>query len=147
MNKSKTAKQTNKGLAERYAVENTFSADQLIDAWSKGVQQGIGIPNFLNETFSLLRNATSIILDFYNKNLTKASCFSVFMRVLPHKVNFIAAIDKDVYLDDDACRPIYLESAKIAQENPFISISFIPCTDDMPINVSSLNADDYVKIM
>jgi hypothetical protein len=120
MDKLKTVKRPNKDLTERYAVENTFS---------------------------LLRNSTSIILDFYNKNLTKANCFSVFMRVLPHKVNFIAAIDKDVYLDDDACRPIYLESAKITQKNPYISISFIPCTDDMPVNVSSLNADDYVKIM
>jgi hypothetical protein len=147
MDKPEIVKKTNKDLMEKYAVENTFSADQLIDAWSKGVQQGTGIPDFLNETFSLLRNSTSIILDFYNKNLTKANCFSVFMKVLPHKVNFIATIDKDVYLDDDACRPVYLESAKITQKNPFISISFIPCTDDKSVNVSALNADNYVKIM
>ncbi|MDH6326923.1 hypothetical protein M2443_001391 [Parabacteroides sp. PH5-16] len=142
-----TGKTAKKATTERYVKENSFSADQLIDAWSKGIQQGSGIPNMFNEAFSLLMSSTSIIVDFYNKNLTKADCSSLFMRVLPCKVNFIAAISKDLYFDDERSKPIYLASAKITQQNPAISISFMPYTDDKSINIASLNADDYVKIM
>lgn len=144
---TKTLQETRKQVGGVSAIKDSFTADQLIDAYTKGVDKGIGLSATFYDAITLLRDSSRIILDFYNKNLKGSNCSFVFMRANPYRVNFIAAIDKDFYFNDEACRPIYDASADITREHPNIDISFMPCVGEDSINIAALNADDYVRVI
>ena len=63
------------------------------------------------------------------------------------KTYFIAAIDKDVYFDENKSREIYACAINIMQKNPDISISIMPCEDNESINRVSLKADNYIELV
>lgn len=153
MNTKITKKSTKRSVAEidskaTLLFENSFTADNLIDAWIKGYEQGGG--NAVQQQFEfvkLFQLSSDVIKTFYHEILESNMCFSVFMKMIPDRAYFITAIDTKLYFDDEKCRPIYEESARITRDYPQISISFMPCDSRETINRVSLFADNYVEIM
>lgn len=127
-------------------VDGNFTADNLIDAYLKGHQDGCKMIVDLKSIFSLIQSSSAAISDFYNNSLKENGCYSVFMKILD-KTYFIAAIDKDVYFDERKGREIYSCAIDIMRRNPGISISIMPCDSDESINRISLKADNYIELV
>lgn len=127
-------------------IDGAFTADNLIDAYLKGHRDGCKMVVDLQSIFGLIKRSSAAISDFYNHSLKENGCYSVFMKI-QDKTYFIAAIDKDVYFDENKSREIYACAINIMQENPDISISIMPCEDNESINRVSLKADNYIELV
>jgi hypothetical protein len=135
-------------VTERSKKEN-FSADDIIDAYESGKKDGINYytTTFKKELKSNLQKAIKTIEDFYKKSLDGKSHF-VMLRI--SSINYfdvIAALDRDIYFNDDKCKPIYEESFSLSRSNRNINISFIPSSGKESVNLESLIADDYLIIL
>ena len=81
-------------------IDGAFTADNLIDAYLKGHRDGCKMVVDLQSIFGLIKRSSAAISDFYNHSLKENGCYSVFMKI-QDKTYFIAAIDKDVYFDEN----------------------------------------------
>lgn len=143
------AKQKHKPFIQNKDVcvsDGHFTADNLIDAYLKGHQDGCKMVVDLKSIFSLIQSSSAAISDFYNNSLKENGCYSVFMKIMD-KTYFIAAIDKEVYFDERKSRDIYSCAIDIMRKNPGISISIMPCDGDESINRVSLKADNYIELV
>lgn len=146
MNTTKKATATHACSKELHILDGHFTADNLIDAYLKGHNDDCKIASDLASVFDLLRQSTAAINDFYNNSLKQNGCYSLFMKIMD-KTYFIAAIDKDVYFNEERSKDIYSTAIKIMQTNPGISISIMPCDNDSDINRISLKADNYIELL
>lgn len=92
------------------------------------------------------KNRYHYLITNFITNYIKSGYVSVFMRDTSGDVDFIIAIDKDLYFDDNKCKPLYDKSAEITRQNIHISISFMPCGSYDSIHSDRLKADGYVEI-
>lgn len=142
----KQSKKTCTPSKELHLLDGNFTANNLIDAYLKGHQDGCKMIVDLQNILSLLKHSSQAISDFYNNSLKDNGCFSIFMKILD-KTYFIAAVDKNVYFDEHRSNSIYSCAINIMRENPDISISIMPCENDNSINRISLKADNYIELV
>ena len=129
-----------------HLLDGHFTADNLIDAYLKGHHDGCKMVFDLQSIFGLLKRSSVAISDFYNHCLKENGCYSLFMKILD-KTYFLAAIDKDVYFNEEKSRAIYSCALDIMRKNPDIAISLMPCDGDNSINRVSLKADNFIELV
>ncbi|MDD2953273.1 MAG: hypothetical protein PHC95_08930 [Parabacteroides sp.] len=128
-------------------MDNCYTANDLIDAYKKGEQSHAMIADGMIYMGDLMKRSCEIIKTFYDANLRGKGCASIFMRIILDHTDFVIAIDKDLYFNEDYCRSLYKSAYDITRAEPQIMISFIPVEKACDINEESLAADTYIKIL
>lgn len=126
--------------------EKFFSADQMIDAYEKGCNDGFSqyIKNMRKEITTNISVATKRAEEFLQSiNIDNNICSSIYLRVIDvNQFDLLFAIKEDVFFDSSKSRPFYQKSIQFELSNPFISISFLPDIEN--INTNRLTADNYL---
>lgn len=126
----------------------SYTVDDIINAYEKGCDDGLSVylKKMRKELKSNLQNTLPIMEEFFNSiNLEKEDCKLMLLRLADtNRFNFIIAIDKDVFFNDQLCRPIYEKSFDIRRQNPNLDISFMPLNGSL--NIESLNSDNFIAI-
>lgn len=126
----------------------SYTVDDIINAYEKGCDDGLAtyLRKMRKDLKSNLQNTLPIMENFFNSiNLEKEHCKLMLLRLADiNKFNFIIAIDKDVFFDDQLCRPIYEKSFDVRKQNPNLDISFMPFNGSL--NIESLNSDNFIAI-
>jgi hypothetical protein len=128
-------------------MDNCYTANDLIDAYKKGQQSHEMLVDGMMYVGDLIKRSCEIIKSFYDSSLRGKGCISIFMRIILDHTDFVIAIDKDLYFNEDYCRSLYKSAYDITREEPQIMISFIPAENAEDINEKSLAADTYIKIL
>ena len=147
MNTIKIGNQTGTCHKSSTLFDGYFTADNLIDAYVKGLESYGNLPHSLSTAYNLLKKSGPIIRKFYDDHLKENKCFSIFMRLIVDKVDFIIALEDNIYFDENKCRPLYATASTLMIENRDISISFMPCKNESEINRMGLKADNYIEIV
>lgn len=125
-----------------------YTVDDIINAYQKGCDTGFAIS--LNKMKKELRNRLNevlpIIQQFYNSiNENASACKLIFLKLAGiNKFDFIVALDKDLFYNDDFCRPIYESSFDISDKYRNVGISFMPYSNDL--NYESLKSDNFIAV-
>lgn len=126
--------------------EKFFSADQMIDAYENGCNDGFSqyIKKMRKQITSNISIATSRAEEFLQSiNIDDSICSSIYLRVIDiNQFDLLFAIKEDVFFDSTKSRPFYQKSIEFELNNPFISISFLPDLEN--INTNRLTADNYL---
>lgn len=126
----------------------SYTVDDIINAYEKGYDDGFAayLRKMRKELKSNLQNTLPIMEDFFNSiNLEKEHCKLMLLRLADiNRFNFIIAIDKDVFFNDQLCQPIYEKSFDVRKQNPNLDISFMPFNGSL--NIESLNSDNFIAI-
>ncbi|WP_459187288.1 hypothetical protein ACGE0T_14255 [Parabacteroides sp. APC149_11_2_Y6] len=128
-------------------LDGNFTADELIDAYTRGQQSISQLPSILMSSLNLFKEASSVIKNFYEDNLRGKGCFSIFVRMVLDKISIIAVIDEDLFFDDAKSRMLYKSASDVTRKNKQISISFMACQKEEDINKDALLADNYFEIV
>lgn len=144
--KNKSSVNTKTSLDVPVYNEPTFTVDNMIEAWEKGVKDGCGIEITLKTVKGVLLMASGIINDFYENTLKDNGCISVYIRPKIQSAEFIIAINDGVYFDDLKARVLYEKSFEITRNTPNVSFSFIPANSESDIDDVALNNDYYIRI-
>lgn len=129
--------------------ENRFSADNVIDAYLKGHDEGSGsnLSVQFGDSLQILRNSLVAASDYFNNYLTDDDCISLFFKPhFPNKVSFLFAINENIYFNEERRKELYTTSSKYMQDKPYVYFSFMPCKDKASINEYSIKADNYIEI-
>lgn len=126
----------------------SFTVDDIINAYEKGCDDGLAVylKKMRKDLKSNLQGTLPVMEKFFNSiNLEKEHCKLMLLRLADiNKFNFIIAIDKDVFFNDQLCRPIYEQSFDVRKKNPNLDISFMPFNGSL--NIESLNSDNFIAI-
>lgn len=126
--------------------EKFFSANQMIDAYEKGCNDGYSqyVKKMRKEITSNITKATAIAEEFLRSiNVDNNICSSIYLRVIDiNQFDLLFAIKEEVFFDSTKSRPYYEKSIEFEQNNPFISIAFLPDLEN--INTNRLTADNYL---
>lgn len=130
------------------AENRSYTVDDMIDAYEKGCDEGLAtyFRKMRKELKTNLQNTLPIIEEFFNSiNLDNKSCKLMLLRLANiNKFDFIIAIDRDVFFNDDLCRPIYEQSFELRRKNSNLNISFMPFNGHL--NKESLYSDNFIAI-
>jgi selenocysteine lyase/cysteine desulfurase len=149
---STTLSQTKNSSTRRWGLtaspEKAFTADDMLDAYEQGKLAGI---NHYSEQLkeNLLRNLNKALPEverFYNSLPADTKQFMMLQIASINYFQVIVAISKEVFFDDEKCRPIYESSFEVSKRYDNINISFIPYQDKESINLESLIADNYLFV-
>jgi hypothetical protein len=128
--------------------EKTFTADNMIKAYEKGKLDGLNeypekIKDSLNKN---IRETVPALEKFYNRIPYSAGRFMMLRISAINYFQIIVALSKDVFFDDDKCRPIYKDSFAVCKELENVSIGFIPYDGEESVNMESLIADNFLFV-
>ncbi|GAB6011042.1 hypothetical protein [Viscerimonas tarda] len=126
----------------------SYTVDDIINANEEGCNDGLAayLKKMRKELKANLQNALPIMESFFNSiNLEKENCKLMLLRLADiNRFDFIIAIDKAVYFNDELCRPIYEKSFDVRRQNSNFDISFMPFNGSL--NIESLNSDNFIAI-
>ena len=129
---------------------DSFTGDELIEAYLKGVKEGID--NFqkvllskLDENITHAKQLGSLFIDNLNKNnLVCTSAHLKYLDIIQYKIIFV--LNAKVYFDFDAMTKFYELAYSFEAENSnndfSIEVSFIPEIES--INNNQLISDGYI---
>lgn len=128
--------------------QDTFTVDDIIVAYEKGCDVGfnVSIQKMRKELRSRLNEVLPLMQNFYDSiNENTSICKLMFLKLIGiNKFDFIIALDKESYYNDEFCRPVYDSSFKLSEENNGIAISFMPYSDSF--NYDSLKSDNFIAV-
>lgn len=126
----------------------SYTVDDIINAYEKGCDDGLVVylRRMRKELKSNLQSSLPIMENFFNSiNLEKDHCKLMLLRLADiNRFNFIIAIDKAIFFNDQLCRPIYEKSFDVRKQHPNLDISFMPFNGSL--NIESLNSDNFIAI-
>lgn len=126
--------------------KKSFSTDDMIDAYEKGLKDGVEklIEVKRNKLLTNLLSAqekAELFFDLINKE--DEICSSVYLRISNEsKFDLLYAIKDQIFFQPKLSREIYSKSIEFELSNKFINISFIPNIKDL--NINRLTADNYL---
>jgi hypothetical protein len=128
--------------------EKTFTADNMIKAYERGKLDGKNeYPEKIKDTLNKnIKETVPVLEKFYNQIPHDAGRFMMLQITSINYFQIVVALSKDVFFDDDKCRPIYKDSFEVCKELENINISFIPYNGEGSINFESLMADNYLFV-
>jgi len=124
-----------------------FTVDDIIDAYEKECMKGISVysKKMRKDIRMNLQSALPVIEEFFDSINGDAKRKIMFIRLSNrNKFDLIVAIDEDVFFNDEVCKPIYLKSFELRKKHQNINISFIPCGNNL--NIEILNFDNFIPI-
>jgi hypothetical protein len=134
-------------VGNNYTPEGKFlSLDEIIDIYKKGCDDGY--LNYINKMRKELtknlteaqRIAENFLSDVNSKN---EICNNIFLRVIDiNKFDLLYAIEPDIFYNPAKSKEYYEKGLDYEDENPTISISFLPYADNL--NTNMLIADRFL---
>lgn len=123
-----------------------YTVDDIIDAYQEGHRMGLlfTTQKIKKELRDNLIKYLPLVENFFNSLNEKGQLGKlIVMRVSDvNYFEFIIAVDKDAYVDDNVCRPIYKQASDIEKQNRGLHISFMPYSGSL--NTKGLIADNYL---